>query len=225
MRPVLALAFALAALFGSGAGAAAQTPVAVVEDVASKSAGVSFMDYVVAGQVIKLAPKDTLTLGYMKSCWRETITGGTVVAGAEQSMIHQGEIARVRVDCDAGRMQLTDRQASESAATVFRGMTPAQQAALPPQITLFGLSPVVEANARDALVIERLDQPGERYEAAANDKSRVRGRFYDLAKAGKALAPGGLYVASAGQRKIVFKIDPAAKPGDAPVIGRLLRLD
>ena len=35
------------------------------------------MDYVSAGKIIKLGPKGQVVLGYMKSCWRETITGGS----------------------------------------------------------------------------------------------------------------------------------------------------
>ena len=53
--------------------AAAQAPVALVEDVQGKPDGVDFMDYVTMGQVIKLGPQDTVVLGYLKSCWRETI--------------------------------------------------------------------------------------------------------------------------------------------------------
>ena len=37
--------------------------------------------------MIKLGPRDTIVLGYLKSCWRETITGGTVTVGAEQSEV------------------------------------------------------------------------------------------------------------------------------------------
>jgi hypothetical protein len=212
-------------LFGFTATATAQAPVAVVEEVKGKPPGVEFMDYVAAGQVIKLGPKDTIVLGYMKSCWRETIAGGTVVVGAEQSMVHQSDIQRVKVDCDGRGQQLTDRQARESAATVFRGLTPAQQAASPPQVTIYGLSPIVEVNGDGKLVIERLDKPGERHEVALRGKSLLRGKFYDLATAKTALAPGASYAASFNGQTIVFKVDPESKPGAAPVIGRLLRLE
>ncbi|MBI5261150.1 MAG: hypothetical protein HY852_04955, partial [Bradyrhizobium sp.] len=60
-------------VFGLAASAAAQSPVAIVEDVQGKVQGVEFMDYVAPGKVIKLAPQATVVLGYMKSCWRETI--------------------------------------------------------------------------------------------------------------------------------------------------------
>jgi hypothetical protein len=46
----------------------------------------------------------------------------------------------------------------------------------------------------------------------------------DFAKSDVVLAPGGIYRAKLADREIVFKIDPDAKPGDAPLVGRLARL-
>src|SRR5258707_15185647 len=99
--------------------AAAQSPVAVVEDVQGKVTGVEFMDYVAPGKVIKLGPGGMVVLGYMKSCWRETITGiGTVIVGAEESMVHLGDVKAGKVACDSSHSRLVDRQVGESAATV-----------------------------------------------------------------------------------------------------------
>ena len=47
---------------GLATSAAAQVPVAIVEDVQGKVVGVEFMDYVAPGKVIKLGPK-------ARSCW------------------------------------------------------------------------------------------------------------------------------------------------------------
>jgi hypothetical protein len=210
----------------AAAGPAAAQAVAVVEDVNSKSAGVEFMDYVDAGKVIKLAATDTLVLGYMKSCWRETITGGTVTVGPEQSTVADGRVRREKVGCDGGKMQLTQQQASKSGAMVFRAppkATPAPGSPPQAQLTLYGLSPVVEVKGGGHLVIERIDQPGEKIEVNIADRQLMRGAFYDFAKADKALAAGGLYRASVGANEIVFKVDPFAAPGQAPVVSRLLR--
>ena len=225
MRSILLAASAVAGLFGLTAPASAQAPVAVVEEVKGKPAGIEFMDYVTPGKVIKLGPKDTIVLGYMKSCWRETITGGTVVVGAEQSLVHLGKVDRAKVDCDGANQRLTSQEARDSAAAVFRNMTPAQQAITPARVTIYGLSPIVEVNGRGKLVIERLDKQGERHDVMVRDKSLLRGRFYDFAKTEKALAPGGVYAASFGGHEIVFKVDPAAKLGATPVVGRLLRFE
>src|SRR5260370_23169355 len=96
---------------------AAQAPVAVVEDVQGKVTGAEFMDYVAPGTVIKLGPAGKVVLSYMKSCWREMITGvGTVIVGAEDSMVHLSGDKTANEQCDSGHSQLVDRQVIESAA-------------------------------------------------------------------------------------------------------------
>jgi hypothetical protein len=220
MKRVFAAAIALVGLTSL---AAAQAPVAVVEDVQGKVDGVEFMDYVAPGKVIKLGANGKVVLGYMKSCWRETITGiGTVIIGEEQSMVHLGDVKSTKVDCDA-HAQLVDQAIGESAATVVRSMTP------PPlpssHLTLHGLSPIVETAGRGRLVIERLDVQGERYDIDLSAASVVRGKFYDFAKSGTALKPGGTYAVSLGSQRTVFLVDRQAEPGPAPIISRLLRLE
>jgi hypothetical protein len=217
---MLALAPAIAGIFGFVA-TAAEGPVAVVEDVRGAAASVGLMDYVAAGQVIKLGAKDTIVLGYLSSCWRETITGGTIVVGEEKSAISEGKVQRTKVDCDSRQTQLAE-QVRQGAGTVFRG-TP--QPAPQPQLTIYGLSPLVEVKGGGSLIIERIDQPGERYEAPIGASSLLRGKFYDFAKSGQALTPEGIYIARLGGRQIVFKVDGRAKPGATPVVGRLMRVD
>ncbi len=217
---------AMGGLFGLLASAAAQAPVAVVEDVQGKVAGVEFMDYVAPGRVIKLGAKDQLVLSYMKSCWRESITGGTVTVGQEQSAVSQGKVERAKVACDSSRMQLSSREATQSAATVFRSLRSDQPVPKQALITLYGQSPVVEVNdARGRLVIERVDESGERIEVAIEGKALLRGRFLDLAKTDIALKPGARYAASLGALKVEFTIAWDAQPGATPVIGRLLRFE
>lgn len=209
--------------------AAAAQPSALVEDVESKSAGVEFMDYVAEGRVIKLAGRDTLTLSYLKSCWRETITGGTVKVGAEQSEIEGGKVDRQKVRCDAGKLQLTEQQAQKSGAMAFRKAptNPLAQgrATLPaPQMTLYGLSPLIDLPGGGALTIERLDASGEKHAVDVGANRLLRGAMFDCAKAGIALAAGGLYKASANGREVVFKVDENAAPTGGPLIGRMLKL-
>jgi hypothetical protein len=215
-------------LHGAGAlvlTASAQSPAAVVEELAGNVPGVAFMDYVDPGQVIRLGAHDRIVLGYLKSCARETITGGTVTVGPDQSEVAGGEVARTKVACDGGKMMLSAELAGKSGAMVFRqAPRPQQVALLHPEFTLYGLSPVFELRPPGKLVLERLDQRGERREIAVTDKELTRGTFFDCAKAGVALAPGGIYRAKFADREIVFKIDPDAKPGDAPLLGRLARL-
>src|SRR6516225_4849848 len=74
--------------------ASAQSPAAVVEEIQGSVPGIAFMDYVEPGQIIRLGAHDRIMLGYLKSCWRETISGGTVTVGPEQSEVAGGDGAR-----------------------------------------------------------------------------------------------------------------------------------
>jgi hypothetical protein len=200
---------------------APMVPTALVEDVKSATADIEFMDYVGSGQVIKLEPGDVLVLSYLKSCEHETITGGTVMVGAEHSEVQDGQVVRAKVPCDGGKMRLSSQQASKSAASAFR----LQSAEIEP--TLYARSPMIQLPkvlARDnrTLLIERVDRPGERHEIKIDDNV-TGGGFYDLAKVNLSLTRGATYSASLDSHKMTFAIDRKAKSGPAPVVSRLLR--
>jgi len=206
--------------------ASQQSPVAVVEEVSGSPAGIQFMDYVEPGQVIKLGPQDSIIIGYFRSCWRETIAAGTVTIGAEESTVQGGKVERAKVACQPSKAQLSGELLNSSGGNVFRegphGGPPARSDH--PQFTLYGLSPIIEVRPGDTLIIERIDGPRERHEIVLSDNQLVQGAFLDLARAGVVLAAGGLYRARAGKQEAIFKIDPAARSGNTPIIGRLLRL-
>jgi hypothetical protein len=198
MKKQLLLTGAAMVLTALGLPALAQAPVAVVEDVRGQPAGVEFMDYVAAGKVIRLGPKDVLVLGYLKSCWRETITGGTVTVGEVQSSVQRGKVDRTQVECDGARAKVGAREGTQSAATVFRSIRRDAPPAKAPA-TVYGQSPVIEvADARGALLIERLDETAPRIELGVAGEALLRDRFFDLARAGVVLVPGGSYAASLG---------------------------
>ena len=193
-----------------------QAPVALVEEIRGNPAGVEFMDYVTAGTVVRLRPQELIVLGYLTSCWHETITGGTVIVGSEQSEVRGGKVTRTKVQCEGGKISLTPEQANQSAGTSFReagGET----------LTLYGLSPVIEAPGGTALLIVRLDREGEYHVAEMPGKRGTPRSFFDLASARKTLTAGGIYRASIGARQIVFKVDPGAKAVGVPIISRVLR--
>jgi hypothetical protein len=202
---------------------------ALVEDITGDSAGVDFMDYVDVGKVIRLKPQDSIVLSYFYSCVRETITGGVITVGREQSAVQSGRVERTSTACDAGRMLLTVQIASQSAGALVRAVESRRdQSRTPPspQFTLYGLSPMVELRGGGGTVeIARLDQDGERYALTIGTPKFPRNAFYDLASAGVALSAGGVYRATLGKQSVTFKIDPSAKPGQAPIVGRLLRFD
>jgi hypothetical protein len=195
--------------------ALADMPVAIVEGVHGKSTGIEFMDYVAAGRVIKLGSRDTIVLGYLKSCWRERITGGTVVVGAEQSEVQRGQVDRT---------QLSGKEALQGAGVISRAVDlNNRNAMLPdPRITIYGQVPIIELAGRGTLLVERLDQAEERYRIVIGKPQLLRGMFFDFAKTDWTLAPGGLYRATFAESEIIFRVDPAAT-AVAPLVGRLIR--
>jgi len=195
--------------------AAADSPVAVVEDVQGKVTGAEFMDYVTPKAVIKIGDGGSVILSYLKSCRRETISGaGTVIVGTEESAVHLAEVKAEKTNCDPNQANATTRETSGVAATVLRSVD--NTASLPqPQLTLYGASP---------LIIRRLDVPGERQEISLGG-TQLKGRFLDFASENVALVPGGLYTATFKSSQIVFRVDAQAKPGATPIVGRLLRME
>jgi len=97
----------------------AQSPAAIVEDVKGSASGVQFMDYLAPGKVIRLGADDSIVLDYLKSCWREPITGGTITVGIEQSEVESGKVQRTRTQCDAGRIQLAPHRRTRAPAWCF----------------------------------------------------------------------------------------------------------
>src|SRR6185436_10193155 len=132
--------------------AAAESPVAVVEDVKGKVTGAEFMDYVTPKAVIKIGDGGSVILSYLKSCRRETINGtGTIIVGTEESAVHLADVKAEKTNCDPNQANATTRETSGVAATVLRSV---DAASLPqPQLTLYGASPLVEAKGRGKLVI------------------------------------------------------------------------
>jgi hypothetical protein len=223
LRILVATSVAVVLAFATGSLARAPAPLvptAVVEDVKSITADVEFMDYVGRGQVIKLGPADLLVLSYLKSCEHETITGGTVTVGAERSEVKEGQVARTKVPCNGGKMQLISQQASQSAATAFRLQSADGLSMLYSRTPMVRL-PKVLASENRTLLIERADRRGERHEFKIDDASAAMG-FFDLAKAKVSLARGAIYVARIGDHEVNFQIDAKAKSGPAPVVSRLL---
>jgi hypothetical protein len=225
MKRLFAGLFGLIAVTGvAQVHAESQAPVAVVEDVQGKVTGAEFMDYVVPGQVIKLGAGGKVVIGYMKSCWQETISGiGTVIVGTEQSAVHLADFKADKVPCDPNQSAKVGKEVGESAATVVRSLKDEQQKG-PPPLVLHGQSPIVATSERGKLVVERLDVKGERYEVDLAKAQASRGRFYDLARSNIVLKPGGAYSMTVNAKSSAFVVDSDATPGAGPVIGRLVTL-
>ena len=88
---------------------------------------------------------------------------------------------------------------------------------------IYGLSPVIEIAKPGKIVIERIDRPGEKFEANLTAKMLVKGRFYDLAAPASRSQPAapsrhGRIAARGVQGR------SAARSGASPIVGRLVRL-
>ena len=90
MKRTIAACIGLLVLAGP---AAAQSPVAVVEEVQGKVTGAEFMDYVTPKTVIKVPAGGAVTISYMNSCQREKISGlGTVIIGTDESFVQFADV-------------------------------------------------------------------------------------------------------------------------------------
>jgi hypothetical protein len=223
--PMKSLIGAVVGAFCLAAPALAETPAAIVEDVQGKVDGIAFMDYVAPGKIIKLGPKASVTLSYLKSCVRETISEGVVLVGAEQSTVQLGEVKRDKVPCDTNAAKLSEREANQSAATTFRTMRSDAKAAPAKLPTIYGVAPLVQAKSGSTLVIERTDGKEPSITVPLKNEIMVGGKFYDFAKAGKSLTPGGSYLAILGTKRYAFQVDASATSSPTPIVGRLLRLE
>ena len=162
------------------------------------------MDYVATGQVIELGQQDTVVIGYLRSCWHETITGGAITVGTVQSEVRGGRVERSRTPCDGGHMLLTAQLANASAGSAFRA---APMGAPPrPAFTLYGMSPVVEVVPAAPWSLNVSTNPASVMEIALTADRLERGAFLDLARLGVELGPGGVYRAKAGAQQMVFQM-------------------
>jgi hypothetical protein len=217
-------AVVLAVSLASSGMAAARGPSAVVEDVSGGPAGVEFMDYVSPGQIVNLGTRGVIVLGYLRSCVRESIVGGTVTIGRQHSEVKGGQMTRSTVPCSGERIQLSSQQSNQSAAMVFRrGPNQRSPSGARPQLTIFNLSPLIEARGGEKLSVTRIDRSGENVEIEIESGKLVRGVFYDFKIAGQLLTAGGTYRASLDGQSIVFKVDEQATANHTPIVSRLIR--
>jgi hypothetical protein len=188
--------------------------VAIVEEVSPQVQKVRRFDLLPSGQLIDLGASGRIVLGYRKSCWQDTITGGRVTVEMQNSTVEGGRLLRRRIECDASGLAWMN----SGNATAGRGVVllPNQEAPKP-DVVLFGLSPIVVTKKGEAsLIIERLDRPGELLRFDLGDE-RV-----DFFERGLALEARGVYRFAIGDRAIIARVDDLAEPGRAPAVGRLL---
>ena len=198
-------------------GAAAQEPVAIVEEATGSTPPLQLFDTLTEGQEIVLDENGGLVLGYFSSCIREQVSGGSLIVGRGESEISGGAVTRETVPCAGGEATLADSEAAESGALVLRAPPGGNEDA---PLKVFSATPVflLPEGASGALKIVRLDRQ------APEISLPVSGSSVDLAEAGPALRLGGRYEARLGERSVEFEVDPRARYRGGPLIGRLVTL-
>jgi len=133
------------------------------EDVQGAVKDVQVFDYLAAGTQVQLPARGVLVLGYLKSCARETITGGKV------TVRHRPERGRRRPSQARDRRvrrrphAADHRPGGQSGVMVFRAnpRRPRRRRPRQPQLTIYGVSPIVTAAHAERLEIKRLDSSGQ----------------------------------------------------------------
>jgi hypothetical protein len=219
----LGLVAAVAAGVAAGAGPAhAGPPVALVEDAGPQVSGLGPMDYLAEGRRLDLGSGGWIEIDYFLSCLHERIVGGAVTIGHEKSDVAGGAVERNPVECDAGKVALTEPQAERAAGFVQRGGAELKskiRAMTKGQLVLRGASPLVIGDGAHPVVIAPF---GDSRDAATLPAPGGVFRAYDYAAYDRSLTPGQVYVATCGDRQVTFRIDHDAKPGRTPALGRLV---
>jgi len=211
---------AVTVLFTSMNTQASLPPAAIIENIEANDSSLSFMDYVTEGRVIKLGDAGKLTIGYLNSCIRETITGGTVVVGKKQSQITKGQLLREDVECDGGNAKLTGQQAATSGALAFRGTPKSNIGVRKVDLTIYGTAPVIRTKQENAdITIERIDQQSKLY------TYQLKGKHIDLADKKLSLSLGGTYrIEVKNGNSKTFRVDKYAEVGKISIVSRLIDL-
>jgi hypothetical protein len=172
-----------AAAFAQGAG----KPAAMVEDIKNApAAGVEFTDYVFPGQTIQLGQRGELKLSYLASCRSETIRGGTVTVGEQQSTVSGGRVEGTQRPCDTKRFA-ANVQTAEAGAGVKR-LTPFESKAWS-EVALKSAQPIFRWDAKGNATIRVLNENKQAVWTGSTAKS-----FIEYPAGAPRLEPGMPYV-------------------------------
>lgn len=192
-------------LAATSAALAAGKRVALVEDGGAAKAGIGLFSLLSAGTTFELGTGETIVIGYMTSCRRETITGGQVTIGEKESAVAGGKLAAESVQCGEPRLALSAAEAQQSATVAFR---PADS--------------LKHVYSRDLLLMGR-GSPTiflEIVEAGSGKsvkKLQTETGYFDLAVEAVALQPGGTYLLKTARNTVMVEIDAKAKAGGSPL--------
>lgn len=204
-------AIAAAALIPLAASAqAASKPVAIVEDSPKTKGRGQVFDLLNENEVVQLGGSETLVLGYLKSCTRETITGGTVTIGAKESTVEGGKVAREKTECTVSKLLLTADESQQSATVAFR----------PGEVLkhIYTREPVIVAKKSASVKVEAFD--GGKTWNLKPEKGLV-----DFQAAKLELQPGKRYKVTGDIASFVIEVDAAATAAKTGTLERVVVLE
>jgi hypothetical protein len=187
---------------------------AIVED-ASVSLKVGLFDVLKEGDEVDLGELGTVTLGYFSSCVSETITGGRVIVGSEQSEVFDGDVARTTVECDGGNVILSESQQAQSGADVFRDETQKQKNA---KYVSFSDQPIlIFSEPIRSLRIRRVDDDG------IDKIIDINGAVANFEVLGVQLSVGGIYQVRIRDRRFYLMPQERSNNRTPSLLNRMIR--
>lgn len=188
---------------------------AIVEEISIGDKYPVQFDLLKSGTKIELN-QGKIVLGYLETCWQDTVSFGRVKVGRQRSTVEGGFVSRRRVECDtAGLARITNSPGTSRGLSSF-----GRQTNVDAGIILYGRSPIIVSKTPSQQIsIRNLDQK------LAPLKIMLKNNRIDAADHGIALLPDTLYRASNGKFFVDFRIDKLAETGKSPAVGRLLILN
>jgi hypothetical protein len=219
-------------------------PTAIVEDARPEVPEAEFLALLEPGQVIELPPGGTLVLGYLRSCTRETITGGTVEIGHSESSVTGGSVDRDAASCPGGSRVAAPAQGRVMAGVSVRSVAGNNTAEPSPRsdtddgdeaVLVRSLGPIVLLPTEGGqLEIRRMPSDGTtgRDPAVARVIASLHPpvatlaaetQLVDLGREKVLLEPGEAYLLVSGDRTLRIDVAPEADAILGPPLGRLVR--
>lgn len=210
--------FALPLFFSGDALGATEpgAPTAIVTDQTGVVPNPPLLGFARVGERYTLGQGGRLALGYLASCVEETIVGGTVTIGENQSIVRGGNVERRKVECDSAGLVLTETQLAEGGVTVFREDKP--PGSIEVDLTIHGTKPLVTLPPGAKQVLwRRLDKPGPMKSAqAVNGVVDFEGRADELVR-------GGLYsFDTVDGNRVVVRVHKTSAANGVPTLSRLI---
>lgn len=187
---------------------AASRPVAIVEESPKADGKAQAFNLLAESDTFDLAAGETVILGYLKSCMRETITGGSVTIGSKESTVVGGTVTREQTQCAVNKLALTADESQQSATIAFRGQVK----------HIFTRQPLIMAGKSQGVTIEPVEG-GEVWQIVPEN-----GRI-DFRAAKLQMQPGANYRVKGATQVVIVEVDDAADTTKTGLLERVVILD